>query len=214
MQSSTQRLDALPTEHPGQPRQASTCDRTGPKFAERGFTLIELMTTVSIALILLMIGVPNFSTMIKSNTLSVEANELAMTLALARSEARSRKQTVVVCKSDDQESCSAAEEVHWEDGWITFVDDDGNQSRTDTELLLRATPSLSGSNTLRADPVFSDYIAFQSDGRCFGNGNTTAPTDGDFRLCDDRGAAASRRIEVSPIGKARVDPDHGTASCP
>jgi len=214
MQSSTKRLGSRPTEHLSQPRRRTASVRTGFARGQQGFTLIELLSTVSIALILLTIGVPSFSMMIKSNTLSVQANELAMTLALARSEARTRKRTVVVCKSIDQKSCSTLDTVNWEDGWIAFVDENNNRSRADTELLLRASPSLSGSNTLRADAVFSNYIAFISDGRGIGNGDTTPPTNGDFRICDDRGADYARVVEISPIGRAKVDPALGAPLCP
>ena len=56
----------------------------------RGFTLIELMVTISIAAILLAIGVPSFQAIIENNRLATQSNELITAVSLARSEAIKR----------------------------------------------------------------------------------------------------------------------------
>ena len=177
-----------------------------PLHLSHGFTLIELMTTVGIAMILLTIAAPNFSTMISNNTLTAQANDLFANLALARSQAKSRKQMVTVCKSNDADACSTLDTVNWEDGWVMFVDENQNGTRQDAELILRTSEGLTNATTLRADVDFSNYIAFRSDGRSIGSGSSTPPTEGDFRLCDARGAEHARVVAISPIGRAKVPP--------
>jgi type IV fimbrial biogenesis protein FimT len=197
-------------------RPASRGDRRIQPSQERapGFTLIELVTTLSVALVLLTIAVPNFSTMINNNTLSAQSNDLVQTLALARSEALTRKATVVLCKSNDELSCSVLDSAKWEQGWIMFVDTNGNRSRQNAELLMRTWPGLAGSNSLRSDSAFTNYIAFLPDGRSIGSGNTVPPVEGEFRLCDERGKKHARVIEITPIGRAKVKEKAGADQCP
>jgi type IV fimbrial biogenesis protein FimT len=169
--------------------------------------LIELMMTVSIAMILLTVAAPSFFNVINNNRLTVEANDLVVNLSLARSQAKVRKQRVVVCKSSNGKDCSTADTTNWEDGWLMYADDD-------QKTILRTSNGLPDNNTLRVDEVFSNWIAFLPDGRSIGSGSARPPTEGEFRLCDARGASAARVIQVSPIGRAKVVREHGATSCP
>lgn len=84
-----------------------------------GFTLIEIMVTLSIATILLSIAIPSFTKLIESNQITAGANELVSSLILARSEALKRSNNVSVCASANQISCSGSD---FSEGWIVFVD--------------------------------------------------------------------------------------------
>lgn len=84
-----------------------------------GFTLIELIVTISIATILVSIAVPNFTALIRSNQLTSGTNELVSSLILARSEALKRSNNVSLCASEDQVTCSGTD---FSTGWIVFVD--------------------------------------------------------------------------------------------
>lgn len=108
-----------------------------------GFTLIELMITLSIAAIVLALGVPSFQEMMRNNRAATHMNEFTSALNLARSEAIKRGQRVALCPSINQTSCTGASD--WEDGWIVFVD----TALTDTDppvvgQVLRVFENLSG----------------------------------------------------------------------
>jgi len=180
--------------------------------ATSGFTLIELMATIAISIILITIGIPGFSTLIGNQVLSAEAREFSMSLALARSQALTRKQQIALCKSTDQSACATVDTVHWEDGWILFVDENADGRRQNDERILRHRAGLDGSVTLRASAEYTNYIAF--DGRSLGSGALEPQPAGRYRVCDARGAAQARVIEISPIGRARVSPAPGAAVCP
>ena len=80
---------------------------------ERGFTLIELMVTVSVAAILLAMAAPSLASFIRSNRLTSSANEMVATLQTARTSAVSNRARVVVCPSDDGATCADAVGGRW-----------------------------------------------------------------------------------------------------
>jgi type IV fimbrial biogenesis protein FimT len=61
---------------------------------QRGFTMIELMTVVVIASVLLALAIPSFREVLARNRLEAVAGELATDLQFARSEAVSRNRNV------------------------------------------------------------------------------------------------------------------------
>lgn len=62
----------------------------------RGFTIIELMITLTVAAILLAIAIPSFNYLTVSSKLTTTANNLVNALGVARSEAIKRNVNVVV----------------------------------------------------------------------------------------------------------------------
>ena len=89
-------------------------------YKNNGFTLIELMVTVSIAAILISIAVPSFKTMFKNNRVTAATNEFVTALVLARSEALKRNNNVSVCTTLNQQTCSNTSD--FANGWIVFMD--------------------------------------------------------------------------------------------
>ncbi len=79
-----------------------------------GFTLIELMVTISLLAVLLGIGVPSFQATIQGNRIATTANDMVAALHLARSEAVRRGVNMTLCPSNNQSTCSGV----WADGWV------------------------------------------------------------------------------------------------
>ncbi|TNF61933.1 MAG: prepilin-type N-terminal cleavage/methylation domain-containing protein, partial [Burkholderiales bacterium] len=73
---------------------------------QSGFTLIELMVTITVLAVLLGVGVPSFQATIQGNRITTAANDLVAALQYARSEAVRRGVNVTVCSSNDQSTCS------------------------------------------------------------------------------------------------------------
>ena len=128
-----------------------------PQRETSGFTLIELMVTVSIFSLLILVAAPNFSGIMQNNRLSVVNNDLVTALSLSRSEAIKRQQTVTICSSSDGVSCDNSQ---WREGWIVFTDKNSNASfdGTDQYLLVHGKVSFgvtisSLSDTVKYGPV-------------------------------------------------------------
>lgn len=132
---------------------------------QRGFSLLELMITLSVAAILLVIAVPNFRNLMHRSQVSSASNELVASLSYARTEAITRGQLVSMCSSTDNESC--ADNATFESGWIIYTYPAGSASvgkdyvAADSVLLRAITPRTGVS--VRAKT--SDVITFGQQGQ-------------------------------------------------
>ena len=127
---------------------------TSMKVRQRGFSLVELMVTITVAAILLAIAVPGFRDVIHRNRVSSASNELLASLSYARTEAITRGQLVSMCPSTDSESCAGGKV--YESGWIVYtypagVASVGKNYDAGSSILLRATTARPGVSVLAKD---------------------------------------------------------------
>lgn len=124
----------------------------------QGFTLLELMITVSILAILLAIAVPSFTSTIRSNQIETTTNGLVGALSLARSEASKRGTSVSVCASTNGTSCSGG--TDWSTGWIVFMDTGviGTIEPPADLTIKNLVSSASGMSVVGSDP-FVNYVS-------------------------------------------------------
>lgn len=165
---------------------------TQPMRLQSGFSLIELLITLSIAAILLTVAVPSFVTFIQNNRLATQANDLVTMLNYARSEAVKRNQNITICSRATDTSCTGT--TNWGSGMLVFADNDGDGVVDAGEDVLQVRPGLEGSNTLQTGLMRVTYRA---------NGFSSGFM-GTFRLCDSRGTASARAIVVSNLGRVRT----------
>ena len=162
-----------------------------------GFTLIELLVTLLVGGILVAIAVPAFNNFVLNDRDIGQANSLVSSLNYARSE--SIKQNiaggVTVCPSVNGTACGG---TAWSQGWIVT-----NAAGT----VLSAVPALAGNNTLTATGS-PGGVTFASTG--LPSGPLT------ICICDGRGAAFARDVEVNAAGRvaASAMPGQSVAGAP
>ena len=165
---------------------------------QSGYTLTEILVTLSMIMIVTAIGVPSMSDFIKNDRLTTQINTLVGHLALARSQAVTLQLPVTVCASSDLATCSSND---WATGWIVFVDSDASGGVSIGDELLRAQQALEGNASLSSTTGSS--VTF--DDRGFAPGAA-----GSFSLCDDRGVEYLKSITISITGRVRQG---GSSTC-
>lgn len=126
-----------------------------------GFTLIELMVTVSIAAILLAIGVPAMTDLIRDARLATQSDMLVSTLNLARMEALKQGKSFRVCPAATPSTatgCTVNLQT-WATGWIVFGDA-AISHRTETKAGLTITAAFD-------DVVFNSILGSASAAHSF-----------------------------------------------
>lgn len=134
------------------------------------------------------------TTFTQNDRLTTNINTLIGHLAYARSEAVKRSQQVSICSSNNATTCTGGS---WQDGWIVYIDADGDNSFTAGEEVLRAQQALEGANTLTTaigTQVTYDYRGF-----------VNAASVGSFQLCDGRSGPHGKTIRISTTGRVRIE---------
>lgn len=101
----------------------------------RGFSLVELMITIAVLAVVIAIAFPNFQGTLRSNRLATATNELMASIALARSEAIRHPNGAGVCPSATGDACGG----DWSEGWLVWIDANGNRRLDTGERVLRFT---------------------------------------------------------------------------
>ena len=95
---------------------------------QAGFTLLELVSVIAITGILLAIGLPSYSILVKNNCMTTKANSFITGVQLARSEAVKRGISVIMRAKDNLNTPhnTSTADNEWGDGWEIVVDEDRN----------------------------------------------------------------------------------------
>lgn len=131
------------------------------KILDRGFTLIELVITLTVVGILAIIAVPSYQWLVESSRLTAATNDLVADLSFIRVEAMKRGVSTQagVCASSDGASCTTGSTT-WTSGWIVFVDADNNGTYNAGDTILKVHSSLSSSLTAVTNPASTNTLIF------------------------------------------------------
>ena len=196
------------------------------QMSQAGFTLIELMVTVAVAIIVLAIGIPMYDSMLANNRAVSQSNMFVTAMNLAKSEAISQNLPVAVCANASATNtteatltCSSSGGTDWANGWFVFQDIDRDGVKDGGETVLRLWQAMEvGTNVV----TNVDLIRYTSLGEKDGTATIS------FRLAqvDDSGnltttGTQSRCIYINAIGQIRVERVTGskgtaasTVTCP
>ncbi len=173
-----------------------------------GFTLLELMLVITIAGLLLGLGVPAMGNYFRNARITAAANDVMAALHFTRSEAIKRRQPVTLCTSTNSQAANPACQVSPTlSGWIAFVDLNQNGVRNGGEEVLLQHEALPATITARSTAA-SYAVTYLLTGFALQTGGAQ------IVLCDERGNEATggelssaRGIRIAVTGRAGVTRD-------
>lgn len=155
-----------------------------------GFSLIELLTTMSVMVILLVVASPGLASLTSANALSAAQGELASAITLARGEAMKRGVQVGLA------AAAPTSGAEFTGGWTVFVDADGNGRFDAGEVIVRQQPAFRGDVSVTTN-AGATTIAFN------GRGFLSPSSLVNFNLCSV-GMRKGYQLRVEPVGLTDV----------
>ncbi len=158
----------------------------------RGFSLYELLMTLTLVALVLTLGIPSFGGIVANNRLGVEVDALFHAVHLARKASVVRRRVITICPSYDGINCEPG--FDWSMGWMMFVNSDRDQppARDDDEPVLRH------------HPVYQN-TRITANRRTFTLRSTELrATNCTLVICDRAGRAEPRALVISYTGRPRV----------
>ncbi|HZE44859.1 MAG TPA: GspH/FimT family pseudopilin [Steroidobacteraceae bacterium] len=182
----------------------------GHRRGARGFTMIELMVTLTVAGVLTALALPNLRPFIQSSRLTSASNDLLRSLYIARAEAVKRQRgNVVVCATADPTASDATITCSYGafNGWFVFNDVNGNWQRDAGDAVIEKHALLDSSVSVRNDA--DGIVSYAPTG--FANLAGAEAPSSNIILCDQRGTvllsgtdSAARAVLIGNTGRVRV----------
>jgi len=158
--------------------------------AMRGFTFIELMTSVIVAAVLLAVAVPGLAGFVRSSKVNSAQSELVSSMMLARSEASKRGLEVRM------QAASGTRLADFSGGWVVWVDANGNNALDTTASspeIIRTYPA-PASGLLVRTATGVETLAFAP------TGFLTQPAAVVFKVCDPSPGGKGFLVSLQPVG--------------
>ncbi len=165
------------------------------RFPGSGFTLVNLMLTLTIMAALMAWSLPSYRAMLAQYRGEQQLKTLKRALATGRAAAIRRNRSVTVCPSLDGETCSGT----WSDGLIVFTDGDGDRRVNGDDRYLRSLQWDGGEGQLR-------WRAFGNRQYLHINALGQIPNqNGNFTWCPPSGSASGAgQLIINRSGRVRA----------
>ncbi len=164
---------------------------SGIRLPRLGFTLPEMLFSLTIISILLSMVGPSMRELVADRRVASITSEMYVSLILARSEAVKRRSTVSICSTVNGIDCDESN-AGWENGWLVFHDHNGDGAFDHQDHMLKVTPRQPAS--IAIDWNRGNSLRFNSRGQTLSAGS--------FEICEESNV---RAIVISLTGRARVE---------
>ena len=139
--------------------------------------------------------------LVNASRVSSASSDLVASLMLTRNEAMKRHVRVVMCKSADGKACTSL--GGWQQGWIVFVDSNGDGERAASELLLQAKLPQGSALRFTATSPVAKYVSYSPTGSTLLVGGGFQA--GTLTVCSQSmGATSARQVILSAGGRPRT----------
>jgi type IV fimbrial biogenesis protein FimT len=171
---------------------------------QRGLTALELISTLSVSLVVMTAGFPTVQQLSASSNMTSSINAIVAHLHMARSEAITRYGNAVLCPSSDGLMC--LNDFTWHQGVLLFMDENDDEKYDAGEVIIKSHQPGTGPIRILTS-VGRKYIKYESDGMASG-------TNATFTFCDSSGSMEPKKVVISNTGRVRVDHAGDPAKCP
>lgn len=161
---------------------------------QQGFTLIEVIITLSVLSILTAYGLPEWRSFKQNQTMTQELNRLSSSINYARNQSIIASEHTILCSTQSFTACDG--DSQWHKGWMVFIDVNRNRNYDSNDRILLNENGMSGHLKALAS-IYRPLIRFDQMG--FSPGTNLS-----IRFCDERGAEYGKAIIVSNVGRPRV----------
>lgn len=164
---------------------------------QQGFSLLELLVTLTIFLLLAAVALPDLTHSIGKHRTERKTRDLLTLLHLARSKAITEGSLTTVCPLDEANKCAK----DWNRFPVSlFLDPQNKRELSDQALLIRTLPTTEQIE-LTVAPVHKSYFQFDSLGASHGS-------MGNLSICNTGSALYSaKQIVVNLSGRPRMSVD-------
>ncbi len=163
-----------------------------PRFKQSGVTMVELIITMTIAGILLGMGVSSYRYVTRSNRASGEINALLGDMQFARYEAVKEGLNVQICPAASATATTCNPTNTWSNGWIVLSNALSGNGGVATVLRRQLPFSQFSSTDTLTSPTANQIVTFNREG--FASGLTTPVAV--FSLHDSTNTASYTRCLI------------------
>lgn len=162
-----------------------------------GFSLIELIVSMTIVAVLALSVVPSVNALMNKSTVALTQAALMQDIRLVRSLSRSRRIPSYLCAINDQNEC--VKQSNWAKGWLGYLDNNySHQFDEGDELLLQYTAS---------ETRTIDVLLHTANKTIMVDSTGIIRSSGHFRVCD--GSISGKRpmtlIRMNVQGRLSLD---------
>ncbi len=157
----------------------------------RGFTLVEALVVLALVTLLVSLGVPAMTDLIRSYQLRTASHALLVSFNQARQASATRRVPVLVDNLHE----------NWSAGWRVYADQNNNARWDESEPVLAEVGPQPEGVIIKGNAPVRRYVRYTPTGR-------TSMASGAFQagtlvLCHNGGRVAVRKLVISATGRVR-----------
>lgn len=162
--------------------------------ASQGLSLIELLVTLSIISLVLFVGLPSISDIIRKNQLDTTTQDLLTAIQTTRTLAVMQHKRAVLKANTD-----------WRQGWELFIDDNDNGARDSNEELLFSQGAIDSLNITSTNAMKTISFINTGESRQANGSSGGAFLAGNISICGKKNTKGYKLI-LARGGRTRVSP--------
>lgn len=167
---------------------------------QRAYSLLELLTTISLVALLAGLFTPSLAALLQQNRQTDSVNQMHAYLNYAREKAISSRSVISLCAGNDM--CNGTQ--IWQGNMLAFQDSNRNGKLDQGESLLKVAAIDAQHRWIWTNFRQQKHMAYKSNG-------TTDSLNGTFTLCESE--QAIKNIVINITGRAKLETPTSSEKC-